>query len=136
VKLVADANVLFSALIRRGLTRRLWFNPALELCSPRFVVAESVKHSRELREKYAGSEEEYSRLFGLLLRQVRLVSDDDLKPYLPAAASLSDDASDWLYLACALAEDAALWSNDKGFKKQGRVRVFSTAELAEAVGRL
>jgi len=133
---VVDANILFSALLKAGLTRRLWFHPGLECFCPEFILREALKHDSELRQKYKGGVGDYERLRHCLLRQVRIVPDDVLKPYLPAAAALSGDKNDWLYLACALAVDAPIWSNDKEFKKQKRVKTFSTAELMNEVGLL
>ncbi len=65
-----------------------------------------------------------------------MVSDEELMPYLPAAASLSTDSKDWMYLACALKEDSILWSQDKEFKRQTRVPVKTTEELAREAGKL
>jgi len=136
MKLVADANVMFSALLRGGLTRRLWFHPALELSAPAFIIREFLKHRAELLTKYSGSGEEFERLQKLLLSQVRLVADEELQPYLPAASSLSGDAKDWLYLACALHQNAAIWSNDRDFGMQKRVEIKTTKKLAGEIGLL
>ena len=136
MKLVVDANILFSAIIRNGMTRRLWFHPSASLSAPAFLLEEARRHRNEILAKFGGTEEEFDRLLALLAGQLVLVPDERLKPYLPAAASLSKDSKDWLYLACALCEDAELWSHDKGFLAQRRVRVFSSAELAGMLGEL
>ena len=135
MKLVVDANILFAALIKNGVTRRLWLCPDVELYAPSFLYAEISKHERMLEEKYAGYPP-LAKLAALLLKRVKFVSDSSFEPFLPAAASLLRDEKDWSYLAAALALNASVWSNDAGFKKQRRVRVFSTAELAEDVGPL
>jgi predicted nucleic acid-binding protein len=57
-----------------------------------------------------------------------------LRPYIPDASELSEDPDDWLYLACALRENAAIWTHDKDFSGQLRVRILSTKELAEELG--
>ena len=131
LKLVADANVLFSALLRSGATRRLWFNPENRLFAPRFLVQEALSKRGELLKKYSGSSEEFDRLQSLHLRQVTLISDEELLPFLPAAASLSSDPKDWLYLACALYKDAGIWTHDKEFQKQARIKIYSTESLME-----
>jgi predicted nucleic acid-binding protein len=136
MKLVVDANVIFSALIRKGMTRRLWFHPSASLIAPAYLIEEVKRHRKEILVKFRGTEEEFDMLFALLVGQLELVPDERLKPYLPAAASLSKDSDDWFYLACALCEDAALWSHDKGFLAQRRVRVLSSAELAGMLGLL
>ncbi|MFA6049052.1 MAG: PIN domain-containing protein [Candidatus Micrarchaeia archaeon] len=136
MKLVADANVLFSALLRKGMTRRLWFHPEARLYAPEFLMQEAAGHQSELLKKYAGTREEVLRMLGLLARQVELVPDSKLLPYLPAATALSSDSKDWLYLACALHVDAAIWTHDKEFQRQKRVKIKTTQELAEELGLL
>ncbi len=42
---------------------------------------------------------------------------------------LAPHARDVQYFALALSFNAAIWSNEKAFKKQSKVKVFSTSEL-------
>ena len=136
MKVVVDANILVSALLKKGLTRQGWFDLTLDLVAPAFIIREFLKHKAELRRRYGGSAEEFDGLVSRLLSHVRLVDDAALQLYKSAAMSLSADPDDWLYLACALSEGAAIWSHDKDFGGQRRVRVVSTAELAREVGLL
>lgn len=136
MKATVDANILFSALLRKSITRRIWFNPELELYAPAHLLAEFQKYRCFLLKKFGGSEDEFSGLYLKLLSQVHFIPDDKLKPFLPAAASLSGDPKDLLYLACSLAEDTILWSNDKGFKKQSRIMVLNTEEIVQEIGML
>jgi len=136
MKLVADANILFSALLKKGTTRRLWFNKNISLVAPQYLIAEFSTHRKELIGKYSGTEKEFDEMLERLLKHMRLATDGELKPYLPAAASLSRDSKDWLYLACALKENAAIWTHDKEFGKQKRVPVKKTEGLAREAGTL
>ncbi|MFH1106353.1 MAG: PIN domain-containing protein [Candidatus Micrarchaeota archaeon] len=136
MKLVVDANILLSALLRKGLTQRLWFHPSLRLSAPEFLLVEARAHIEEMRQKYGGTQDELMRVFSLLEKQLTLVQDEKLLPFLPAASTLTKDRKDLLYLACALYEDAALWTHDKGFKSQRRIKIYSTLELGEEIGSL
>lgn len=129
MKLVADANVLFSALLKEGTTRRLWFDSNFILYSPTFLLTEFLSHKRELLKKFDGTEEELDELLERLLKHVVIINESELKPFLPAAASLSSDSKDWLYLASALHANADLWSSGKGFSYQNRVSIWTTSEL-------
>lgn len=135
MKLVAEANILFSCLLRDGSSRRLWFDSDLTLYSPAYIIVEFLKHRSYLYKKYGGEKSEFDLLAEKALAQTTIVGDEPLKPYLSAAASLITDSKDWLYLACALKENAAIWSNDKHFQTQKRVQVKTTAELFEEVLR-
>lgn len=136
MKATVDANILFSALLKKGETRRIWFCQEVELFAPSFLLGEFRKHRGFLRKKFSGTENEFSLLSETLLSQVSFVPDSGLKPFLPAAASLSRDPKDWLYLACALREDTIIWSNDKEFKKQKRIHAMTTTEMIEETGML
>jgi len=136
MKITADANILFAALLRKSATRRIWFNPAMELYAPKFLLLELAKYSNYLCRKSAACSADFQTLEEKLLSQVYFVEDCELKPYLPAASSLSKDKKDWLYLACALKEDTAIWSDDSEFKKQNRVKAMTTKEVIDAFGAL
>ena len=100
------------------------------------MLEEYEKHAKYLIRKYGGTEKEFNDLSDRLTSQLSIVEDEDLGSYLPAAARLIEDEKDWLYIACALHSNTAIWSNDKGFKKQGRVPAKNTAEMAEEFGTL
>jgi Predicted nucleotide-binding protein len=136
MRVTVDANILFACLIKDSTTRRLFFNPALFIFAPEFIVDEFVLHIKEIREKSGLKEDELYRLVGKVLSQLTLISDKDLKPFLPAAASLVDDPKDWLYISCALRENTAIWSHDSDFGMQKRVKVITTKELHSMVGSL
>jgi predicted nucleic acid-binding protein len=136
MKVTVDANALFASLIRDSTARQLFFNPALALYAPEFLIDELVRHIMEVQEKSGLRDEELSHLVAKAFAQVTFVSDKELKPFLPAAASLIKDSKDWLYLACALREDTAMWSNDNHFTSQRRVKVLTTKALLAMVGSL
>ncbi|MFH1586674.1 MAG: PIN domain-containing protein [Candidatus Diapherotrites archaeon] len=136
MRVTVDANILFSALLRKGITRKIWFGLEMELFAPRFLLEEFQKYKGYLQNKFKGTREEFLDLSQKLLSQVKLVSDGDLKPFLPASASLTNDPKDWIYLACALKEDTLIWSDDKEFKSQKRIRILSTPEMKEEFGLL
>lgn len=136
MKVTVDANILFSCLIKDSQTRRLFFNPDLSIFAPEFIVDELVKHVLGIQDKSKLSASNLFSLIDIVFRQIRVVQDEELAPFLPAAASLIKDSKDWLYLACALSEDTLIWSNDRGFKTQNRVKVLTTKELSETIGTL
>ncbi len=136
MKLTVDANILFGCLIKEGKTRKLWFNPELQLFAPKFILTEFLKYRKMVERKSGLNAEKFDKLLELVVSQVKLINSRELKPYIPAVASLVIDDKDWLYLACALKEDTAIWSNDNGFRGQKRVNIFATSELMQMVGTL
>jgi len=41
------------------------------------------------------------------------------------------DKDDVIFIACALAFDCSIWSDDKHFKKQKEIKVFTTKDILE-----
>lgn len=134
MKFTVDANILFSALLKRGATRKIWFDPQIELFAPKYLLVEFEKYRPFLQKKFKAAKEEFEVLCTKLVSHVLFVEDDELKAYLPAAKSLSNDPKDWLYLACALKLETLIWSSDKEFKKQLRIKTKNTAEMLEEYG--
>ena len=109
MKATVDANILFSSLIKRGITRRIWFEPELILYSPKFIYDELYKYENFLFKKFSGTKEEFEELSKKLLSKIRIIAHEELVPYMPASKSLIKDEKDLIYLACALKEDTSIW---------------------------
>lgn len=136
MNVTVDANILFACLIKEGNTRKAWFNPELILFAPQFIIIEFTKYKEQLEKKYDSDKENFDQFFQRLLNNVKLISDSELYPYIPAASTLSTDQKDWFYLACALKENTIIWSNDKEMKKQNRITIKTTEELIKEIGLL
>jgi predicted nucleic acid-binding protein len=136
MKVTVDANILFACLIKDSTTRKLFFNPALSLFAPESIVAEFARHLVEIRKKSGLKDEELYRLVDSVLSQLVLVPDTDLKPFIPAAASLVNDPKDWLYISCALYKNTIIWSHDLDLSTQKRISIISTKELMDIIGSL
>ena len=132
---VVDANVLFSALLAKGLTRKLMEDERLLLYSPKYLAKEFAKYYDELMVRSKLDSKEFSLLAQRLMSKIKLVNDEEILPFLYAANTLTADRKDVPYLACALAIGADVWSHDTHLK-QKRVKCWSTAELAEELGLL
>jgi predicted nucleic acid-binding protein len=124
-----DANILFACLIKDSDTRKLFFSPNFELYAPVFMLTELQKYFQLIKKKSGLSDLDFSNLVARILVQVTIVNDTELAPFVVAASSLTSDKKDWLYLACALYKNTVIWSNDKEFKNQKRVKIFTTGEM-------
>lgn len=129
MRLVIDANILFSALIKDGKIAELLVNNMGELYAPDFLLEEFKKHKKELLGKTKRSNQEFEFIFGLLKQMIISVPFSDYATFLPRAAEISPDPDDVPYLALALKLEIPLWSDDKKLKQQSHVRVYCTREL-------
>jgi predicted nucleic acid-binding protein len=130
-KLVVDANVLFSALIKQNATFLLLFEGQLELYAPEFIFHEFSLHKKELLAKTCQTEENFERALAILSKRFHIIPACKITPYLDEAKSISPDPNDAIYFALALhlGNNCAIWSNDKRLKSQNKIKIISTSDL-------
>ncbi|HIH30617.1 TPA: PIN domain-containing protein [Candidatus Micrarchaeota archaeon] len=136
MKLVVDANVLFSALIKDSATRRLFFDEELELYAPEYVLEEFAEHRKEIMQKVGRGETGFEGVMAVLRSRITVVPAAAFIRHMGKALQASPDKGDAPYLAAALSlGGCAIWSNDKGLKEQKEIKVVSTSELLFALGQ-
>jgi predicted nucleic acid-binding protein len=97
--------VLFSALIKDSLTRRIILDYDGTFLFPSVIFEEMEKHKGELLKKTEMNTKEFELLLHILLRKVRIIPTDVLFPYKKKAYEIVKDIDpdDTLFIACALA---------------------------------
>jgi len=115
MELVGDANILFSALIKEGTTRELLLSNEFVLYAPEFLLDEFLEHVGELESKTHVEKELLKEKIKELIRQsdIRVISRDEIEPFIDKAIRLSPDPDDFIYFAAALKLGCSTWSNDK-----------------------
>jgi predicted nucleic acid-binding protein len=130
MKVVVDTNVLFSFFKKGSKTRRLILNiEVLELVTPSFCIDELNEHKELIREKSKLSDGEFKEVLDDLLIFVKVFSLSEYKEFLSDAKTVSPDPDDIDLFALALTLDCPIWAQEKAFKKQPRVKIFSTSDL-------
>ena len=132
MRIILDSNILFSALIRDSLTRRLILQYKDFFLFPSLIFDEMAKHRGLLLKKSGLNHEEFIQLLNLLLCKVIVVPKKVLEVHKREAWKIvkNIDPDDVLLIACALAySSSVIWSEDKKLKQQSKVRVFSTEEI-------
>jgi len=137
MKLVVDANILFAASIKDGLTAEIFISEDLQLFAPEFLLEEFSKYQNQIIEKTHRSKEDFKKFLHLLKEYITFIPQKNITPFLEHVDSFSPDPKDSVYLALALALKSAIWSNDKKLKeKQNHVEVLSTEDLINITGIL
>ena len=131
MKLIVNANILFSALIKNGATRELMLNDRLILYAPEFVFEEFLNHLNELEQKTQTETYKLQDIAQMLITEsdLKIVSLKEIKSYKEKARKISPDPNDVLYFATALKMNCGIWSNDKRLKNQDNVEVYATHDL-------
>ncbi|MEK6953965.1 MAG: PIN domain-containing protein [Candidatus Micrarchaeota archaeon] len=131
MRIVVDANVFISALLKDSITRRILKLPAFQFYIPDHLLGELDEHIEEISHRSGLNFEEIRALIGGISREMIIVQTADYKHRLEDAKKLIADMDDvpFMALALALGKDVAIWSADKDFTKQKVVKIVSTGDL-------
>ena len=136
---VIDTSIVFAGLLRESTTRELLIDSPFTLYAPETMLQEIRKHAARIVQLSGLSAEEVEALFGLLTDSIRVVERERYAGCLPEAELLLGgvDKGDVPFLALALSVPSnGIWTeNVRHFGKQGRVKVWTTADVLGLLGR-
>lgn len=130
MKLVVDANVIFSSLISQsGKTSKILFSNEFELYSPEYLFEELDKYKKYICKKSGLSLEKIESLISLIFLNIKIIPLSEFEHSLLKAKEICPDPNDEEYFALALSKNIPIWSDDKALKQQSVIEVISTTEL-------
>jgi predicted nucleic acid-binding protein len=131
MKIIVDANELFSLLIRGSKeSAEILFSNKIELIAPEFIFVEFKNNKEEILEKTHRTEDEFSEVFLIFNEKIKLIPEQDFVLFLNEACNIfPDHTKDVPYLALALKYKCPLWSEEKLLKMQNKIEVLNTQEL-------
>jgi len=133
MNIVIDTNRFISAIIKSGLSRKIILDYELNLLFPEFELEETYNHKEEIIKKGKFDEKGFNIILLRLLKYVRIIPTEVVAKFNEIANEIIGkiDPDDKLFIATALAFNCPIWSDDKHFKKQDRVKVFTTKEIVK-----
>ena len=132
MRVILDVNKIISALIKDSLARRIIKESGLDFYFPEPSFEKIKKYKNYIIEKAGIGEEEFFVLLGKLFLYINLISEREIRKYWDEAKSVMEkiDFENVVFIAGALCfEDAVIWSEDKHFDKQNRIRVLKTKDM-------
>lgn len=133
--LIVDASILFS-FFNPDSGRRLIIESSatlgLKLIAPDFAFKELAGDKGEIQKYSEINELEFIIFFSLLEKKIESFPEESYKDFMSEANKISphgNETKDDPYFALALALNCAIWSDEVAFKKQSRIKVFTTGEL-------
>lgn len=136
MKLVIDANELFSAIISKGVGRQtkkldILFSEKIKLFAPSLLFRELEKNETEIKSKSGFSDTDFNIFVGIIKLRIKSVSVSEFSKFLSKAKKISPHEKDIPYFAVALSLNCPIWSGEKRLKRQFKVKIFNTPELLE-----
>lgn len=136
MKLVVDSSVLIAALMRDSAVRELLLNPFLEFYVPEHCFEEIERHVDEISKRSALSVQNVYLLLGILLASVQVVPAESILEWIGEAEKIMGkiDMDDVPFVALALSFlNDGIWTEDRHFLKQRRVKVWLTRDLLKLI---
>ncbi|MAG20440.1 hypothetical protein CL618_03335 [archaeon] len=134
MNIVIDSNILFSALIKDSITRKIILISDSYFLFPLVIFEEMEKYKGDLFRKSGMDEKSFGELFNLILKKIVFVPDEVLYSYREDALKLVEkiDINDVAFVASVLAyPNSVLWSDDKKLKKLKNVEVLNTKDIID-----
>lgn len=138
MRLIIDANILISALLKNNLTRELLIHLPFDFYSPDTLLESISKYKKELTERSGLSENDFETLLNFLLSKIKIFDQEDYSHKMEEAIQIMGrvDIDDADYIAIALAtENDGIWSDDKHFQQQSKIKIFTTPNLVDLLNK-
>jgi predicted nucleic acid-binding protein len=125
-------------LVRESTSRKILLSDKFEFLTVGFAESEIEEHRQELQERAKLTEKQLDAVLAVLFSRIFVVSDVAIQNKMPEARKIMDkiDPSDTPFMALALAvENDGIWSDDRHFLRQRRVKTWKTKDLLGLVRR-
>ena len=132
MKIILDVNVILSALIRDSATRKIILNSRSDFYFPEPSLDKIRKYKDYILKKSGLDEEEFKELIAILFKYIRIVRAEEIKKNWSEARKLMEhiDPEDVVFIAAAFSiADSVIWSDDRHFEKQNKVKALKTEDL-------
>lgn len=131
MKILIDANIVISALIKDSKVREILTKKKFEFISPDFILEEINKYQNYICEKSGLSNEEFELLITLIFENIKIIPKEEYENYLEKAKEImKEDIKDITYVACYFALKCDyLWTNDSDFSNKKEIKIINTEEL-------
>lgn len=134
--LVVDTNIIISALLKDSLIRNLIRSDIFDLYSLFLSQEEVKKYMPLIIERTGITKAEIEHTLSEIYSHITLMNEKTLGETINEACSVMDtiDAGDSPFLALALVLPVnGIWSDDKHFQKQRRIKAWTTKQLIEEI---
>jgi predicted nucleic acid-binding protein len=133
MKLVIDTNVLISALIKNGISRKIILSPIIHFLAPEFTLQEIEKYKKTICKKACITSKEFNIVLQVLFERITIVPKEEYKNFVKQAQGMITDKDDIPFIALCLAKNTdGIWTDDAHFTIQKNVTIYRTKELAYA----
>ncbi len=129
MKIIIDANIILSMLIKPGKPIDIFFRDELEIFAPELLISELRNNIDEIADKSSLSREEITEFSKIIFQKIKIISERDFVKFLERAENICPHLKDVQYFALALFLDCPIWSNEKKLMEQSHIKVYASHDL-------
>lgn len=132
MKIVVDTNIIISALIRDGITRKIIFSPFIQFFTPDYSLEEIYRYEEYICKKSKLKSETFQTVLNLIFEKIQIIPEKVYQCKINQARNMIEDLDDVPFIALFLALKAdGIWTDDKHFKTRKNLLIFRTKELVK-----
>jgi len=132
--LIVDTNSILSALIKDSAARKIIFKSGFRFYAPETIIKEIFSHLELIGGKTGFAEAEIQTLAHFIASYFTTVPRSKYEDFILQATALVPHPEDFQFIALALAiPNDGIWTADKHFAKQNKVKVWKTQELLKFI---
>lgn len=132
MKIVIDTNRIMASLLKDGMSRVLIFSRLFQFITPDYALLEIDKYREYLCKKAHLTSDQFQILINLICEKINIIPQEEYRSYIFESQKLILDKDDAPFLALALSLQVdGIWSDDKDFKSQTAMKVFTTKDMLE-----
>ena len=132
MRLVIDSNRVIAALLKDSTSREILLHEEFNFYAPDYLQAEIQRYKAYLSEKVKQPESQIDAMLHLLIAEITLVPYGEFKGEMQRAIAIMGDIDEkdvpFMAVGLGIAADG-IWTEDKHFKKQTKLKVYSTKDL-------
>lgn len=136
---IVDTNRIIAGLIRDSTSREILLNPNFEFYTPDYLLVEIKNHKDLIMKKGGFSEKKFKTIYELLIDRINVLPKSDIMNHLDKAKKIigNIDPDDVTFIALALSiPNNGIWTEDNHFKKQKKIKIWSTKEILELINTM
>lgn len=131
MKIIVNTNRIIAALVKDSVSRKILCQADLDFLGIRFSEKEISANKAFILKKAKISEEEFENIHAMVTRRIIFLDDGLISLKMDEAREIMSniDPDDAPFIAAALSSGADIWSDDKHFLRQDRVKIWTTVDL-------
>jgi len=130
--LIIDTNSVIAALLKDSASRKIILSGKFKFFSLKILHEEIDRYQDEIIQRTNMTPSQFFCLKERIASCIAIVADEKVVSFMEEARHVMDmiDSKDTPFIALALAvENDGVWSEDRRFEQQSRVKVWKTKEL-------